>query len=485
MSKIFLIGVCVGVTYLLGLMNPVIVAAEEGSLIDNEESLVFQGQHAQHLDQALAILTETLVKQGKLKNLPVLITRHDLYDAKTGLNLPLSTEMRGILISEMKKQGVRVLLEGADGERFMLLQGTWQEQDKELAIHVKIMKLESHGPEVVASGSVRVPLKSIDRKNLTPDRASWARYLVRQLEKKASGFDRRSLHIRNFNVKSNRCSPELGPYLDGWIRPALAESRMFTPIDQQGALRSVDVPTLRTRGTRTIRPNLPKDREEGSLTADLLQADAEMKCFVWLHHKKVEVQAKITGRNGLQITAASAEIPLGLFPQELLIPPEAKEPQPNAQGCCIAKDGLIVELATSRGEGRPFYHKDERIRFLVRLNRPAWVYLFNFNPDGEATLLYPVDDTGRLARLSRCGSLPKAGTPLILPEDGCSVNLVVDKPYGTDRVLALASESPLEIPEYLYGEWKQANFVLKALREQGLSGNGGYAEAEVEVVTGP
>ena len=75
------------------------------------------------------------------------------------------------------------------------------------------------------------------------------------------------------------------------------------------------------------------------------------------------------------------------------------------------------------------------------------MYLFDFNPNGEATLLYPLDDTGRLAHLSQCGSLPKAGTPLIIPEDGCSVDLVVDKPYGTDRVLVLASESPLQIPE--------------------------------------
>ena len=485
MLKIFFIGVSIGIVGLFGSMNPVIAAAEDGSISGNEEVAVFQGQHAPDLNQALAKLADTLVKQGNLKNLPVLITRHDLYDAKTGLNLPLSTEMRGILISEMKKQGVRVLLEGADGEQFMLLQGTWQEQEKELAIHVKIMKLEHYGPEVVASGSVRVPLKAIDRKDLVPDRTSWARYLVRLLEKNTSDMERRKLHIRNFVVKSNRCSPEIGPYLDGWIRPALAESRLFIPLDQQRALRDFDVPTLRTRGTRAIRPDLPKNGETGSLTADLLQANAEMKCLVWLHQKNIEVQVKVTDLNGLQLTAASAEIPLGFFPQELLIPPEAKKSESNAPRCCVTKDGLIVELATNRGEGRPFYHQGERIRFLVRLNRAAWVYLFNFNPDGEATLLYPLDERGRLAHLSQCGSLPKAGTPLIIPEDGCSVDLVVDKPYGTDRVLVLASESSLQIPEYLYGQWKQADFLLKTLRQQGFTGNGGYAEAEVEVVTGP
>ena len=314
---------------LFGLMNPALASAEGGGLFGNDEGVIFQGQQEQNLNQALSKLAETLVEQGNLKNLPVLITRHDLYDAKTGLNLPLSTEMRSILISEMKKQGVRVLLEGADAEHFMLLQGTWQEQGKELAIHVKIMKLEGDGPEVVASGSVRVPLKTIDRKNLTPDRTSWARYLVRLLENNTSDVERRKLHIRNFIVKSNRCNPELGPYLDGWIRPALAESRLFTPLDQQRALRAFDATTLRIRGTRAIRPNLPKNGETGSLTADLLKADSEMKCLVWLHREKVEVQVKIMDINGLQITAASAEIPLEFFPRNCLSHPKPKNPNPT------------------------------------------------------------------------------------------------------------------------------------------------------------
>ena len=36
------------------------------------------------LDEAVAKLTETLVEQGKLEGQPVLISAHDLYDAKPG-----------------------------------------------------------------------------------------------------------------------------------------------------------------------------------------------------------------------------------------------------------------------------------------------------------------------------------------------------------------------------------------------------------------
>jgi len=72
------------------------------------------------LDEAVARLTETLVEQGKLEGQPVLISSNDLYDAKTGLSLPLATQLRGKLITEMKMQGVRALLPGADEEKFIM-----------------------------------------------------------------------------------------------------------------------------------------------------------------------------------------------------------------------------------------------------------------------------------------------------------------------------------------------------------------------------
>jgi len=442
-----------------------------------------------NLDEAVARLTETLVEQGKLKGQPVLISSHDLYDAKTGLSLPLATQLRGKLVTEMKKQGVRALLPGADNERFMILQGTWQRQGEDLAIDLKVMKLGTYGPEAVASASEKVPLKKIDTDALTPDRESWARYLVRKLEQNTPDRNSRKVHLRDFKVKSKKASSDLGPYLTGWLRPALAEGRMFVPLDQQRALKGLSANTLRTRGTRAIRPNLPGPDTGTSLTADLLKADGEIKGVAWLHEKKVEVQVRVTGRQGQQITAASADIPSRLFPGDLLKPdPSTPGSKPAAvktgrEG--ISKDGLRVELTTTRGEGRPLYHKGEHIRFLIRLNRSAWVYLFDLDPKGNATLLYPVDENGRLDRSGKCGSLPPPGTPLVLPEDGCSYDLVVTEPYGRDRVWAVAAESPIDFPADLKGDWAKSDFLVNRLRNQGLSGKGAYAEAEVELVTGP
>jgi len=66
------------------------------------------------------------------------------------------------------------------------------------------------------------------RDTLTPDRESWARYLVRKLEHNTSVRDSLKVHLRDFKVKSKKCSSDLGPYLTGWLRPTLPKSRIFS-----------------------------------------------------------------------------------------------------------------------------------------------------------------------------------------------------------------------------------------------------------------
>jgi hypothetical protein len=445
---------------------------------------------SEDLDSAVASLARRLVRQGALNGKPVLINAHDLYEARSGLSLPLATQLRGKLITEMKKNGCRVLLPGADTQNAKILQGTWQKQGKDVRIDLKVMKLGRSGPEVVASASEKVPLNKIDQDALSPDRESWARYLVRKMERNSPEPVNRTLHMREFQVKGKKCSDDLGAYLAGWIRPALAESRLFVPLDQQKALSRLSVSSLRTRGTRGIRPEQAPKTGNSSLTADLLKADGELKGSAWLHKEKVEVRILAINRQGQQITAASADVPVGLFPAYLLETPPISQGhgQQSSSGKSpggISKDGLMVELTTTRGEGRPFYREGEHIKFVIRLNRIAYVYLFDLDSKGNATLLYPVDGSGRLARGGQCGSMPRPNVPIILPEDGCSYDLVVTKPYGTDRVWVVGAESPLDFPGDLAGDWSRADELVRRLRNQGLSGKGGYAEAEVEVVTGP
>lgn len=466
------------------------VMKDTASYATEEQSFKFRSLGRMELDEAISQICEELVQQANIIGKPLLINPNDLYEAKTGLSLPLAILLRGKLIEEMKSQGVRVLLPGVDETRHMILQGSWQKEGEDLGLNLKVLKLFPHGPEAMAAASAQVPLNKIDGNLLVPDREAWARYLLRKLEQNTPSTAQWKVNVSPFKIHSGSCNPNLGHYLTGWIQPALSHSNMFMPLDQKRALRNLSVKDLRKRGTRAIRPNVSKTDNGVDLLTDLMGADAELKGEAWLHKKKVEVRVRVvsTKKNQHLITAASVDVPLHLFPHELL------EPQPKTQqasgsgatgiGQGISKDGLVLELTTTAGQGKVFYHGGEHIRFVLRLNRTAEVYVFNLAPDGTATLLYPVDGDGRLARGGTCRAFPAPGTPLIIPGDGCAYDLKVTKPYGRDTVWAVASETPLSLPSHLNGDWQNANILIKRVRKQGLIKKGGYAESKVEIVTG-
>jgi len=121
----------------------------------------------------------------------------------------------------------------------------------------------------------------------------------------------------------------------------------------------------------------------------------------------------------------------------------------------------------------------------VRVNRPAYVYLFDLDEAGAAALLYPVGRDGEPADTGLCGGRLEPGVPLVIPEDGCSVDLVVQEPFGTDTVWAVALERKLELPSSLGGDWRRSETLLERIRSQGLAGQDGYAECELTLITKP
>ena len=59
------------------------------------------------------------------------------------------------------------------------------------------------------------------------------------------------------------------------------------------------------------------------------------------------------------------------------------------------------------------------------------------------------------------------------------------EPYGKDAVWAVASSLPLDFSHIAQGDWSDAKSFQAKIRSRGLSRPGGYAEAVVEIVTGP
>ena len=440
------------------------------------------------LELAVRTLCEKLVDQaGLVRGKPVLISTNDFFDANSGLSLPLAVQLRGKFITNMKSQGARVLLPGSDEDKYLILQGTWQEEGKFLGLDIKIMGLNNDGPEVVAAASSKILLKNIDKRALVADLDSWGRYLVRKLESRVRNRKRHTVYLRKFRPKGELGShPDLALYLADWMRPALSESNLFRVLDPQRDLKNLEVSELRTRGLRpengsTAVVASPKAR---SLTADLLHSDSELWGSAWLNHDAVEVQVSILDLVGQQVSAAKVAIPELLLPAYLVGTSEVAGITPQSLSSQIydnlSRGGLKVEISTDRGENRPLYYKGEQIRFLVRINRDAWVYIFYCNPDKSALPLYPLDNRNQPEPNS---PKLKANRLMVLPDDGCLYDLKVGPPFGRDRVLVIASEKRILLPNLDSLEWHSANQLFQRLRNQACSDNPGYAEAQVTIET--
>ncbi|MCD6292354.1 MAG: DUF4384 domain-containing protein [Deltaproteobacteria bacterium] len=439
------------------------------------------------LDSAVSTLCETLADQVNLRREPVLISSNDFFDANSGLSLPLAVQLRGKFISEMKKQGARVLLPGCDEDQYLILQGTWQREGEFLALDIKIMQLVAAGPEVAAAASSKILLKRIDKTALVANLDSWGRYLVRKLENKVRDRKHQSVYLRKFRPKGElQSQPDLALYLGDWIKPALAESNLFRVLDPQRELKKLKLKQLRTRGLRQKRGNSPELNSDNDLTADLLRSDTELWGSAWCNHDKLEIRASILDATGCQVTAATVSIPKALFPNYLVHQTPANNagakailrPVPTKHN--ISKGGLKVEISTNRGDELPRYLQGDQIRFLIRINHDAWIYIFYLNPDASAVLLYPLDHKNRPDNNAR---RLQANHLLILPDDGCPYDLKVSEPFGKDRVMVIASEKRVLLPPNESPDWQKADTLLKVLRNQMLRKNYGYAEAEIELLT--
>ncbi len=438
------------------------------------------------LEIAVNNLSEKLVEQaGLVRGKPVLISTNDFFDANSGLSLPLAVQLRGKFITNMKSQGARVLLPGSDEDKYLILQGTWQKEGKFLGLDIKIMGLNNDGPEVVAAASSKILLQNIDKRALVADLDSWGRYLVRKLENRVRNRQRHTVYLRKFRPKGElNVNPDLALYLADWMRPALAESNLFRVLDPQRDLKNLEVSELRTRGHRPETGAVSENRKTRSLTADLLHSDSELWGSAWLNHDEIEVRASILDLSGRQVSAAKVAIPKSLLPAYLVptsgtmsgsrksIAPKIKEN--------ISRGGLKVEISTDRGENRPLYFKGEQIRFLVRLNRDAWVYIFYLNPDKSALPLYPLDSHNQPDHNS---PKLKSDRLMVLPDDGCPYDLKVSPPFGRDQVLVIASEKQILLPALESSDWQSADLLFQRLRQQACSDNPGYAEARVVLET--
>ena len=114
---------------------------------------------------------------------------------------------------------------------------------------------------------------------------------------------------------------------------------------------------------------------------------------------------------------------------------EAQESQAVPQTIIIGPDesALAIDIRTDK----PRYKPDETLKIHLELNRDAYVYIYDIQPDGRVTLLFPNG-------FARNNFLTAGSHTLPATND---YSLVVDEPLGVESLQAIASTTPLPIPD--------------------------------------
>ncbi len=164
-----------------------------------------------------------------------------------------------------------------------------------------------------------------------------------------------------------------------------------------------------------------------------------------------------------------------MIPAALLLSTAAAAPKISAQSIIVnpTQPDLNVSVRVNKdstGNQNPAYKIGEKAVISATVNRDAYVYLFNVNPDGSVDQILP-------NRLSD-SNFVKAGTTKSFPAEGDNFEFTIAGPIGQNKVLALASLTQLKLDQISSFKTSQDQFATVNAKNQA-----GLAQALSIVVT--
>ncbi|KEF33798.1 S-layer protein [Deinococcus sp. RL] len=152
-----------------------------------------------------------------------------------------------------------------------------------------------------------------------------------------------------------------------------------------------------------------------------------------------------------------------MIPAAMLLSTAAAAPRISAQSIIVnpTQPDLSVSVRVNKdssGSGNPTYRVGENITISTTVNRDAYVYLFNVDANGEVTQILP----------NRLGgeNFVKANTTVTFPRPGANFTFTVGEDLGLNKVLALASLTPLNLDQLSTFKSQQDQFATVNARGQ-------------------
>ena len=118
-------------------------------------------------------------------------------------------------------------------------------------------------------------------------------------------------------------------------------------------------------------------------------ANAVLEGTYFVEGENVAVNLYLKNLDGKVLNSATVDIKKSLIKTNL----ENNEAKTLTDLADVSneKGGYKVKISTTKGGDYPVYHEGEKIKFLIQLTVPLYVYVYDINSKGEVSLLYPYE----------------------------------------------------------------------------------------------
>ncbi len=371
---------------------------------------------------SLSKIAEDIAKEIKEKCVggKLYIKSDHVTDAVSGGTLPLSGLLSGELERYLSKAGFSFeafLSERVDFEILV----TFHRSGESLQVNVQLLDIKKNGSYRTLEKNYSIAIKSLpdgwDQESLD-DR------IARLVQRTLGDSKGQVVYINPIVEKRKKYSSEFGEYVQNRLKSILSTSgvKMVEPLSsrKQDSMATKTVAlTLETSDAARIGANTLLD---GGF---LKQGD-----------KGIFLALTLKDLNGKVLSSADDTIPRALVTYRL----ENEDADRISEIADVEHEqaGNMVRIGTTKGGGYQVYYEGDVVIFTIQVSKPLYVYVYNINPKGSVTLLYP--------KVGDAESRKQAGLLYRLPDENDSWEIKVESPYGKDVVKVFASDRRLPMP---------------------------------------
>lgn len=416
------------------------------SFLSKQGQALDWGNTSENLRDVAATIAKDLAedwkksKQTKKRKPFVHISRNYFSDPNDGSNYPFSSFLVSELRHALTNTGAFDVRDQFSQDHDLMIVGEYYRERGTLIILTRLLNYQEEDGSI---GSSRQELdeKYWSKKWFVEDVEGKMFFLLKKLEKKyikdlggqLLSDTKMSVLIEPLNYQNTKLYSPFSDFASQYIPDFLTESHFLTP------KISIAKELEKASKHRTIVP-VSTTASKGGTVATIMGANAVFSGSYWRIGKgQLEIKASLATNRGDVSASGSIRFPESLVSSEMLQLPQTKDKKfiKDLTIPEIKDSGFHITLITDRGRSNLSYRLNQTMTFYVKVNRPAYVRLFNRGADGAVYQIYPNDFSQHQGPVipQELVSIPGKN------ENGFEFK--VHEPLGNELVKAYASDKPL------------------------------------------